>query len=316
MVIIDKDTCVEKCVGNMLKDIHTMIKCYNDLESIFYYFNECLADVLDELCNYNIDDPIPDDIKDKYYNIIKDLRNKVNKASSKRLDGCNHCISDKNLLLSFCFKCDEVDFRIPAFLSMQYLQQTDDEQNLLFFSKDPNIVPYNENPKVIFDNIPGSVDIYPVWYFMYQNKIITNYSYINDMTENNLTYDDLLKYRLLLSDKVKTNDKMGVEASGKYKFKYCAKEYEVKLPDPSHPSTKIDPKEQGVVNGLFSFADTIDNYLTVSEGKIAIKNSEEVIARLGNAVGNMSTDLCNLIHTLCKTSDAPQNCCKKINKHC
>jgi len=123
---------------------------------------------------------------------------------------------------------------------------------------------------------------------VYKNKITPDYTYFKNLIDNEPNYSTLLKYRILLKDFIKTNEKKCVKAVGKYKFKYHSKKYELELPD-----------ENGIIDGLYSFTDTANTVNTID----TINNTISVLNKLYEAVYDLSEEMYKLVDKLCSTSD-------------
>ena len=261
------------CLGKVLLEVSNMINSYSCVKKTINNAILQLNEVLTELSVYQPTDPISEVINDEYFNIIKDMRHKINGILHKKI------IPDEEETLIFKCKCDTYCFHVYPFLAMHFLQETNCSHQLLYFRYDPSTTLYSNNSKVTIDAIPDGSTLYPVWYYLYNNQISQNYTYMIGLI-GSITYSELLDYRVLLKDDICMQNRKSVEANGKYKFTYMKDTCVITLPDPNDPLNNISEKQQGVIDGFFSFTDSLDSYTTIEEGTIATNNTLVVLNKL------------------------------------
>jgi len=270
--------CINTCLGYVVGDLCKIKLSYKQLIC-------CIEKTITKLNKLNdiiiLTSIVSNDDKKKYKKIVKKLRCCIEDTICNNcLDGMK-CIPVKSYKIVLCMKCREVKIIIPCFTPLYFLQKTDTCRELLYYGIDPNIVPYNVAIQSVVkynDIIDG---VYPVWYFKENKLITTNYTQIAEtIGDLDLTYFDLFDKRALIYDDFDTDCKKSVKAYGKYKFCYKKDESDLLLFDPSNPTEHISQKLQGVIDGIYSFASSIDIYETSTEASLAIKNTILVLQQL------------------------------------
>jgi len=293
--------CIDICSGKMLYTIHHIFECYCLIQSIFSEYNRKINELL-----LILDDP---DLNNIYINLLKCLRCEIEKVIN---DDCKKkkqlCIVNKEIIIVVECNTKNFGFKLAPFIPLNFLQRIDKNCKLLYFENDPNITPYNNNPKVIYEKLTNKTILYPVWYFVYDNKISSDYDYIISLIGESLTYNDILENRLLLKDEIKMDSRKTINALGKYKFIYCVDKCELILKDPFNPSEDISPYIQGVIDGLYSFEDDLSKYITEEELSIVINNTIKVINKLIECLNKFNGELCDFKKRICYCSIGCEKC--------
>ncbi len=179
---------------------------------------------------------------------------------------------------------------IPPFILNHYLQKCDSNGRYLFYNVDPNTMDYSEiepDEKVHADNIYSYGPCKEIWFYKHGTLITDNYSLIIRSMNKDMSYDDLLHYRLILKDEYKKDGKKTVDAYGKYRFSYKNEDLIVKN-QTGEPVN--NPEIEGVSAGSFSFIDNIDTKKwTVAS--TTVQNTIHIINHLINKIKELIKDL-------------------------
>lgn len=288
------------CLGKILLKINTIIEDYMCIRSIIDKAIIKITGIENRLNNLNSsnpNNPITDDLMNDYFIIVKKLKCKIDDILNKRNIPC-----DEEILGVDCnCNCNNIiDFKLYPFLSMYFLQETSCDHEYLFFVTDPSTISYDRNTKTIIEDICEGSILYPVWYYVFNNKISQNYTFMIDLI-GSITYTELLDYRVLLKDGISMHNKKSMEAIGKYKFSYMKHDITIILPDPFNPSFNISPKQQGVIDGLYSFAESLDIYVTVAQGIVAVSNTLVVLNKLSSTLLDFARNIDDTKEKLCCT---------------
>ena len=288
---------INTCLGKILADLNCILHCYNCVKKTIGHTIEILNNLETEIENM-LSETISNEIRDSYFCSIKDLRDQINNQTIKKTVCGQICIPQEEETLIFNCGGKDICFKLPPFLSMHFLQSTDINDEYLFFKESPESVPYEQNIKLTINQIPNGSILYPVWYYMLDNKISTNYTYLISILNNEITYSELLDYRLLLKDDIKMKCKKSVEACGKYKFHFM-KDCKICLPNPKNINETLSPKKQGVIDGLYSFAESIDCYTNKPEALVAIDNTKIVLKKLEDLLCILVNNMIDLKSKFC-----------------
>lgn len=290
-------TCINTCMGYVVGDLCKIKLSYKQLIC-------CIEKSINKLTELNDDilltPAVSDMNKKKYQKIIRKLRCCIDDTI------CNNCLEDirciptKSYEIILKIKCKDMNITIPCFVPLFFLQKADTCGELLYYGVDPNIVPYN----IAIQSVIGYKDIidgvYPVWYFKEQSLITTNDTQIAEVSgDPDLTYFELFDKRAMVYEEYYNDGKKSVKAYGKYKFCYKKNESFLELFDPSNPSEHISPNLQGIINGIYSFASSIDMYDTSAEASLAIQNTISVLQQLIIYINMFIKELDTFIKGLC-----------------
>lgn len=259
------DSSTSICLGEILDKVCQIENCYCLLKVVINKHIEKLEELKGEFEGYEPDEYLPEKFNDAYFSIVYHLRKEINGVLVRKLDEEMHCIPPYDQAFVLNFGHEKICFVVPSFLAMKHLQKTDKCNELLFYKHDPTKTVYAENSKLSIDKVSGEY-VYPCWYYIHEDKVTTNYTYISDHVYGDCDYFTMDKYRLLLHDDLEESCRKSVEAYGKYKFRFNREESDKKIDD-------YDPKDQGVENGLYSFAESLDRCHDIECGKETVCNT-------------------------------------------
>lgn len=291
--------CIRSCLGKAITDLNNIIHCFECIKKSIEHSISILAELEDKLSALSPTGPLSDDDKDTYYCAVKDLRYKINKILSKKTLHNHYCIprEKQNLVFESCGKDYVVE--IYPVLAMHFLQETNCEHEFLYFEKSPDTCPYEQNTKVTFDFLDENSVLYPVWYYIFDNKMSPNYTLIGDLISSNITYCELLDYRLCLKDDICLQSRKSVEANGKYRFEFMKEDCDLVLPNPQNPTEDISQKKQGIIDGFYTFTDAIDTYNTNQNGLIGTQNTSTVLNKLREKIHAHICDIYKFKQQVC-----------------
>jgi hypothetical protein len=286
------------CLGKALLEFNNIINSYICIKLIVDKNITKLNSITNDLLLLLPTDPIPDEISDKYFNIVNDMRHRIENILNKKL-----IPNEDKTIMYHCGKCDNtsnsIEFSVSMFAAMHFLQETNCNNKYLYFLNDPSTQTYELNQKVTIEHIPDNSMLYPVWYYIYNNTLSQNYTYMMNLT-GSTTFNELSDYRTLLKDKICMRLRKSTEAFGKYKFTYDKDGFgPIILPDPNNPSEFLSPKDQGIIDGVYSFAESIDTYTTVEPGLIAVTNTLIVLNKLSEILGQFIEESGGVKQELC-----------------
>lgn len=297
-----EDRCsktITTCLGRAITDLNCMIMSYGCLKKAFDMAVKRLYKLKEGL-PVESSEPISEETEDRYLYIVKKLRENVECQLSKTVDCDTYCIpKDEKVLMFQCGK-KKIGLKVPPLYAMHFLQSTNGCDKYLYFEKDPETVDYSQNCKVTYNNVDENCTLFPVWFYKYESKVSNNYTFMIDTVSEVTNFDELLDFRVLLKGPIEMECKKSVDAWGKYKLVYKCCDVELELPNPSNPSESVSPKKQGIINGLYSFAECLDVYTTETEAYIVICNTIQVLNKLSEC-------LCKIIKSLEKLKQ--QLCC-------
>ena len=282
------------CVGSISEKINAIIANYTTLKKVFNNFAQKLNEMNEQNKHQDFNSIPSCEMVQNYFILIKTMRNQINDTlkNQKSDENEDNLISKKERNIKIRFSDREFEINFIPFNGLYFVQKTDSDGELLYFSKNPNKTPYENNSKIVYEVLMDKKNIYPVWYFNYNNKVSPNYEFIINLMNNpNLRYDDILKDRLVVNKFVTSPNKRTVNAYGKYNFNYIPDKSLLNLNNPKNKYMSLSPHLQGVFDGFYSFEDDLINYTSLGQVNIVLFNTIKVIEQLINFLDLYISDL-------------------------
>lgn len=279
------------CIGKALAELDCIIYRYSTIKSTFSnaYTDMCqLKTTLDGLVPSNA---LGQTHKDNYLKILEDLRKYILHHTSTKTTLGNDTIPKCRTKVTYGSGFKKLCFDLEGLSSLYYVQKTDDCGNCLYFIDDPRITPYVSNTQII------TATSYPVWCYTYTTITTANYTQIASLA-GGITYDEVLNIRTLKKCAQILIDRKTMDSLGKYYFSFKEETCTLTLKDPNAPGNNIDPREQGVIDGIFSIADKL-NYVTNGQGSLAVYNSKQVLQKMIDLLNEYDCELNNVKERLC-----------------
>lgn len=275
------------CLGKAIEEVCGNKITYNKLKVIINNYIAKMKLLLSEIETSNT---VTHNQKKKYAKILRKMRNSIDCI----LCNCNdECKRDK--IKEFYLKCtnEKVIFEFPRFVAFYYLQKSNKNHELLYYNVNPNIICYEKARKhmVCKDALTNKDPLYPVWYFKNNKTVTSDYSYIIEQLGGNLTYDDILDKKLLIDGCFEECDRKSVPDLSKYKFTYKCDESELTLPN-------VMPQEQGVIDCIYSFEESIWKYNDKETIIVTINNTLKVLEQLSDYLELYLSEFCDKVNKL------------------
>ena len=286
------------CSGEAINRLVCIKSLYKKINCIIKKSIQELYDLINEI-NNTID--ISSTQKHKYLKILKKLRRSICQYECNCEKDCeknNHLLTQSQCLEFLLPNNEKLKVIIPGFICYNFLQMTDNKNNILFYKNNPNEIDYSEARKNLVKQDFGN-NLIPVWFFKHDNLVTANYSFIIDKIREKITYDELLFKRVLLNKCFKDNNKKTIPAYCKYKFNYKCGESKLILKDPENPSIDILPQKQGVINGIYSFEDSLFNYFNKEIVINTINNTIKVLSQLNDFINQFIKQIEISINEFC-----------------
>ncbi len=274
------------CLGKFVKNLSNVILYYTTIDKILKSHGSKLQELIKkikksgEFSRNKLDQSFRNSYMAIIYNLRKDylkfIESGLIKIDDGWIDGTEHRI-----------KINKVVVNIIPFLPIYYLTEANQNKETLYFKKSPKSTSYRSNKIILFKDVKPGRTLYPVWLYKVKNQLDSNYSTMLKQIKDNHNgyelYTNLLDYRATLNKSMVVGNRNTVDALGKYKFLYnTSKSY---LYDPKNSKILISPRKQGVIDGYYSFAESIDTYKSAKEGIRAIQNTLIIIEKMRHSLG-------------------------------
>jgi len=281
------------CLGRAIEEVGGNKMAYSKLKFIIDTYVAKMKLLLNNIENVNT---VTHNQKKKYARILRKMRDALDCILCDCSGQCSHNkICKREKVKEFYLKCtdEKVIFELPKFSTFYCLQKSNKNHQLLYYNLNPNNVNYDKAMKnmVCKEELINKDPLYPVWYFKKNKIVTTNYSFIIEELGGNLTYNDILDKKLLIDGCFEECDRKSVPDLGKYKFTYKCDDSELIFPS-------ILPEEQGVIDCVYSFEDSIWEYSDKEIIISTINNTLAVLEQLSDYLELYLSDFCEKINKL------------------
>jgi len=280
------------CLGKVTTDLCTIKSAFMILENIFSKYIIELTNLY-TVINSSNETHISNNNKNTYSIIIQKIHDNICKVIQSHIIGDERAIPNESYCIEVDMLCEDQSdktINIPCFTLLYFLQKTNECDDLLYYSSNPNNIPYTQAIK----KTTTHKNAYPVWYYQKKTLITSNYSKIS-----NVKYSDLENRKVIVNSKISECNKKSVKAYGKYKFCYNDNDSGLVLKDPENPTEDISPILQGVDHGIYSYAVVLCG--AKASGLITICNTIEVLQQLVKFLQMFVVDINEFVTDLCKS---------------
>lgn len=262
------------CVGQAMDDLNNIIQNFKDIKDIVSNINDQMLALKD---NVNNDvDKVSSDNGNIYLQTLASMRKDINSVLMRSNKMGNRIIPKENTNVEYINIVDKVCYVLPSFNVLYYLQETNSNGNKLYFTGDPNIVPYYKNNKT------ENVTSYPVWNYIFNKKITVDYTKFREFYGSPISYNNMLGFRLFDKEFIRNVNRIGVPSNNKYQFGINS--------NVTFTNTLVNV--QGVNGDIYSVVDDITD-LNIVLGLNAIDNTIYVINTLMNNLDTLITSIIN-----------------------